>query len=62
MPGFIGTEHNLEIQKDYLDLIRNQTPTHQLTTPEDIARLIVFLGSRANQQINGQTVLITGGR
>ena len=30
--------------------------------PEDIARLIVFLGSRANQQINGQSVLITGGR
>ena len=30
--------------------------------PEDVARLIVFLGSQANQQINGQTVIITGGR
>ncbi len=62
MPGFIGTESNLEIQKEYLDLIRKGTPTGRLTTPEDVARLIVFLGSQANQQINGQTVVITGGR
>ncbi len=62
MPGFVATESNLQIQKDYLDLIRKGTPTGRLTTPEDVARLIVFLGSQANTQINGQIVLINGGR
>lgn len=62
MPGFIATEANLHIQQNYLDMIRQGTPTGRLTTPEDVARLIVFLGSQANQQINGQTVVITGGR
>ena len=62
MPGFVGTESHMQIQKDYLDMIRQNTPTHRLTTPEDVARLVLFLGSQANQQINGQSVLISGGR
>jgi 3-oxoacyl-[acyl-carrier protein] reductase len=62
MPGFIATESNLQIQKEYLDMIRKGTPSGRLTTPEDIAQLIVFLGSKANGNVNGQTVLISGGR
>src|SRR5262249_23043402 len=31
MPGFIGTKENMEIQKDYLDMIRKGTPTGRLT-------------------------------
>jgi NAD(P)-dependent dehydrogenase (short-subunit alcohol dehydrogenase family) len=30
--------------------------------PEDVAVAIVFLGSRANRQITGQTLRVTGGR
>ena len=62
MPGFVATVSNLQIQKEYLDMILKETPSGHLTTPEDVARLIVFLGSRANESVNGQTVLISGGR
>ena len=62
MPGFVATESNLKIQQNYLDMIQKGTPSGRLTTPEDIARLIVFLGSQANGNVNGQTVLISGGR
>ena len=62
MPGFIATESNLHIQQNYLDMIRKGTPSGRLTTPEDVANLIVFLGSKANANVNGQTVLISGGR
>ena len=55
-------ESNLQIQQNYLDMIKKGTPSGRLTTPEDIAQLIVFLGSKANGNINGQTVLISGGR
>ncbi|MBI1259392.1 MAG: SDR family oxidoreductase [Chloroflexi bacterium] len=62
MPGFIATESNLHIQQNYLDMIQKGTPSGRLTTPEDVANLIVFLGSKANANVNGQTVLISGGR
>ena len=62
MPGFIATESNLQIQQNYLDMIQKGTPSGHLTTPEDVANLIVFLGSKANANVNGQTVLISGGR
>ena len=62
MPGFVGTESNLQIQQNYLDMIRKGTPSGHLTTPEDVANLIVFLGSKANANVNGQSVLISGGR
>jgi NAD(P)-dependent dehydrogenase (short-subunit alcohol dehydrogenase family) len=62
MPGFVATESNLQIQQNYLDMIQKGTPSAHLTTPEDVAQLIVFLGSKANRNVNGQTVLISGGR
>jgi NAD(P)-dependent dehydrogenase (short-subunit alcohol dehydrogenase family) len=33
-----------------------------LITPEDVAMAIVFLASKANRQITGETVRVTGGR
>lgn len=37
------------------------TPTGQLTTPEDLAALTVFLCSQANGNITGQAIRVTGG-
>ena len=63
MPGSVATEENLQqIPKQYIDMIVNETPSRRMTTPEDVANLIVFLGSRANANVNGQIVLISGGR
>lgn len=39
-----------------------KTPSGRLSTPEEVARLIVFLGSNANGNINGEVIYIAGGR
>ncbi|MCD0485134.1 SDR family oxidoreductase [Streptacidiphilus sp. ASG 303] len=38
------------------------TPTGRLSTPEDIARTVLFLGSAANGNITGETLAVAGGR
>ena len=63
MPGFVLTEHNQQrVPAEYQEQVRQHTPTRQLTTPEDVAALIVFLGSQINRQITGEVIRVTGGR
>ncbi len=62
MPGFVLTEHNQQVPAQHQEQVKQHTPTRQLTTPEDVAALIVFLGSGANRQITGEVIRITGGR
>ncbi len=63
MPGFVLTERNQEqVPAEYREQIRQHLPTRQLPTPEDVAAVIVFLGSPVNQQITGQIIRVTGGR
>jgi NAD(P)-dependent dehydrogenase (short-subunit alcohol dehydrogenase family) len=63
MPGFVLTERNQQgVPLEYQEQIIQHTPTRQLTTPEDVAALIVFLGSRVNRQVTGEIIRITGGR
>jgi NAD(P)-dependent dehydrogenase (short-subunit alcohol dehydrogenase family) len=63
MPAMVLTEKiQQRVPAEHKEQVKEHTPTRRLTTPEDVARLIVFLGSRANQQITGEIVRITGGR
>ncbi len=63
MPGSVMTERNdAHISPEQKEQIRQHVPTQRLTTPEDVAALIVFLASPLNTEINGETVRITGGR
>jgi 3-oxoacyl-[acyl-carrier protein] reductase len=63
MPGMVLTEGIQDrVPAVHKDQVKQHTPTRRLTTPEDVARLIVFLGSQANQQITGEIVRVTGGR
>lgn len=62
VPGFTLTERNLQNMPQHLrDLAAQQTPTGRLSTPEDVAPTIVFLGSAANSQITGVLVHTSGG-
>ncbi len=62
LPGFTITERNSQIfPQEMRSIIAQQTPTGRLTTPEDVAALIVFLGSAANGHVNGELVRCTGG-
>lgn len=61
-PGFTVTERNLELMPQRLrDQQAAHTPTRRLSTPDDVARAIVFLGSPANGNITGETLNVTGG-
>jgi NAD(P)-dependent dehydrogenase (short-subunit alcohol dehydrogenase family) len=63
MPGFVLTEKNQQrVPPQHQEQVKQFTPTRRLTTNEDIASAIVFLGSRTNRQITGEVLRITGGR
>jgi len=44
-----------------LEVARAKTPTNRLTTPEDVADVVLFLCSPLSKQIQGQTIVIDGG-
>ena len=55
--GFTVTERNLERFPDSVrERVATNTPSRRLSTPADVARLILFLGSEANANITGETV------
>lgn len=39
-----------------------RTPTGRICTPEDVASAVTYLGSAANDHINGQVLSVAGGR
>jgi NAD(P)-dependent dehydrogenase (short-subunit alcohol dehydrogenase family) len=63
MPGAVMTERTAKnIPAEQKEQIRQHMPTRQLITPEDVAAVIVFLGSPVNRQIIGEIIRVTGGR
>lgn len=62
MPGMVLTEKNLEqVPQSDRETIAERTPSKRITTPEDVANLVVFLGSATNGNINGAVIPVTGG-
>jgi NAD(P)-dependent dehydrogenase (short-subunit alcohol dehydrogenase family) len=63
MPGAVMTERTAKnIPAEQKEQIRQHLPTRQLIMPEDVAAVIVFLGSPVNKQIIGEIIRVTGGR
>ena len=63
-PGMVGTPTNLKLQEKGSPFIQTAiegTPTGRMTTPEEIAELIVFLSSSGAGNINGQVICVDGG-
>lgn len=52
---------NYPTQAD-LDAVLSKIPVGRFGTPEDVARLAVFLADKDNSYIQGQTILLDGGR
>jgi 3-oxoacyl-[acyl-carrier protein] reductase len=62
MPGLTTTESALTRIPDQLrSQVAAMTPSQHLSTPDDVANALVFLGSPANGNITGQVLRITGG-
>jgi 3-oxoacyl-[acyl-carrier protein] reductase len=63
-PGMVGTPTNLQLKEKGSPFIQTAiegTPTGRMTTPEEIAELILFLCSSGAGNINGQVICIDGG-
>lgn len=55
--GFTLTERNLgHFDDEMRERVAAGTPSRRLSTPEEVARLVVFLGSAANGNISGEIV------
>nr|CAM34373.1 putative reductase [Streptomyces tendae] len=48
--------------REMVDKEIERTPSGRISEPEDVARLILFLGSAANGNINGEIINVAGGR
>jgi 3-oxoacyl-[acyl-carrier protein] reductase len=60
-PGTTLTESQQNVHAEIVAHQREITPSGRLATPDDVARLIVFLGSQANGNINGEVIDTAGG-
>src|SRR6266496_1478670 len=55
MPGSVMTERTRKHMTDeQREQVKQHMPTRQLITPEDVAALIVFIGSPVNRQVIGE--------
>jgi NAD(P)-dependent dehydrogenase (short-subunit alcohol dehydrogenase family) len=62
LPGFVPTpRHRRSMPAQVIAGLAAATPSRRLTTEEDVARLVVFLGSAANGNITGTAARISGG-
>lgn len=61
-PGGTLTESLEAVDPALIEKTAQETPSGRLSTAEDVARLIVFLCSAANGNINGEVVHTAGGR
>jgi len=63
LPGLTWTERAAQmIPAEAVEQERRRTPKGSLNGPEDVAALVVFLGSPANSGLTGEAVPVTGGR
>lgn len=61
-PGGTRTESLEAVDPALLERASQETPSGYLSTAEDVAKLIVFLCSEANGNVNGEVVHVAGGR
>ena len=61
LPGWTLVERALHFFPDeFRDQARSAFPTKRITRPEDVASLVLYLGSAANGHVNGETIKVSG--
>ncbi|HVX81038.1 MAG TPA: SDR family oxidoreductase [Devosiaceae bacterium] len=62
MPGLTDTEHQRRtVPAEVFESVTAQRPLKQITKPQDVADLAVFLCSARNRHITGEMIRVTGG-
>ena len=64
LPGLTSTERTVagRVPERFIEPETKATPTGRLSTPDDVAKVIVFLGSGANGNTTGQIIAVDGGK
>jgi len=60
-PGFVETDATKDAPSEFKELIKAQTPTQRIATPEDVANTIRYLASEASSHITGTYNPVCGG-
>ena len=62
-PGVVDTDalKHFPNREEMLEFSRRHTPAGRLTTPEDVARVVLWLASDHAEMIQGQTIVVDGG-
>ena len=60
-PGFIETDMSATVRNKAGDLIKKIIPMKRIGTPEDIAKVAVFLACNDSSYITGQVITVDGG-
>ncbi len=61
LPGLIVTEMTERVREKAGDAMLERIPAGRFGTPEDVARLVVFLASPEADYVNGQAIAVDGG-
>ena len=59
-PGVIDTDMNASLGSETLELLKEESPMGRFGTPEEVARLMLFLAGDGSDFITGQTIGIDG--
>ena len=60
-PGYITTDMTKDIKSDLSDVLMDKIPMNRFGSPEDIAKVALFLASESGSYITGQTIHVNGG-
>ena len=60
-PGYITTDMTAALSETQTEEIKNEIPMGKLGSPEDVARLALFLGSEMSSYITGEVIKVDGG-
>jgi 3-oxoacyl-[acyl-carrier protein] reductase len=60
-PGFVDTQLTRINMGNSIDSVLSQVPTNRLCEPEEIAKIVFWLGSEHNTFIAGQNIMVDGG-
>lgn len=60
-PGFIETDMLKDLKKEYLNKAIDQIPLKRFGTPQEVAKVALFLASEEANYITGQVIKVDGG-
>lgn len=60
-PGFIETEMTQKVPEKIIEYVKEKTPLKRMGSPNEVAKLALFLASEDSDFITGQVISIDGG-